>query len=155
MAATHQPAIGPPLHAKVTTGPASRRFGYTVAIVVNVVLYVLVNDRPGWQALSFLTDDFTLVLPLVNASLVAGIVANAVFILLDPVWLRALGDIVTTSVGLAAMVRLWQVFPFDFTQTFVDLEVVARVVLVVGIAGSVIGIVVAVGRLVRSLARAG
>jgi hypothetical protein len=94
------------------------------------------------------------VLPLVNASIIAGIAANAVFILLDPVWLRALGDIVTTSVGLAAMVRLWQVFPFDFTQTFVNLEVVARVVLVVGIAGSVIGIVVAVGRLVRSLARA-
>jgi hypothetical protein len=156
MVATHQPVTGPPLHArtKAPAGPASRRFGYTVAIVVNVILFVLVNDRPGWQSLSFLTEDFSLVLPLVNASLVAGIVANAVFVLLDPAWLRAVGDIVTTSAGLAAMVRLWQVFPFDFSETFVDLEVVARVVLAVGIAGSVIGIIAAVGRLVRSLGRA-
>lgn len=154
MAATHQPLSGQPLHAKATAGPASRRFGYTVAIVVNVVLFVLVNERPGWETLSFLTDDFTLVLPFVNASIVAGIIANTVYVVLDPVWLRAVGDIVTTSVGLVAMVRLWQVFPFDFTQTFVDLEVVARVVLVVGVVGSVIGIVAAAVRLVRSLTTA-
>ena len=69
----------------------------------------------------------------------------------DPAWLRAVGDIVTTGVGLAALVRLWQVFPVDFTVTAVDLDLVARWVLVLGIVGSVIGIVAAAARLVRAL----
>ena len=150
MATTDHPPPPAPLHEKPPPGPVSRRVGYTIAIVVNVILLVLVNDVPGWQAVPFLTVDFTQVLWLVNASLVAGIVANAVYVVHDPRWVRALGDVVTTGVGLAALVRLWQVFPVAFSEASVDLDLLARWVLAVGIAGSVIGIVAAAARLVRA-----
>ena len=151
MATTNNPVHSAPRHARPLPGQLSRRIGYTLAIVLDVVLLVLVNDAPGWQALPFLTEDFAAVLWLVNASIVAAVLANAVYVVHDPPWGRALGDVVTTSVGLAALVQLWQVFPFAFAQTSVDLDLVARWVLAIGIAGSVVGIVAGAARLVRAL----
>ena len=151
MATTDHPVHTAPRHARPLPGQLSRRVGYTLAIVLNVVLLVLVNDVPGWQALPFLTDDFAAVLWLVNATIVSGVLANAVYVVHDPPWVRALGDVVTTSIGLAALVQLWQVFPIAFAETTVDLDLIARWVLAVGIAGSVVGIVAGAARLVRAL----
>ena len=151
MATTDHPVHSAPRHARPLPGQLSRRVGYTVAMVLNVALLVLVNVVPGWQALPFLTDDFAAVLWLVNASIVVGVLANAVYVVHDPPWVRAVGDVVTTSVGLAALIRMWQVFPIDFAETWVDMDLVARWVLAVGIAGSVVGIVAGAARLVRAL----
>lgn len=126
-------------------GPGVRRFGYAVAAVVNAVLLYLVNASPGWEDVPFLTNATTLVLGAVNASIAAGLVANLVYLIADPPRLRALGDAVTTAVGLYAMVRIWQVFPVDVTDGWAT---VLRVLLVVGIAGSGIAIVSALVRLV-------
>ncbi|HZB66157.1 MAG TPA: hypothetical protein VE503_01955 [Ornithinibacter sp.] len=151
MATTDHPVHSAPRHARPLPGRLSRRVGYTLAIVLNVVLLVLVDDVPGWQALPFLTDDFAAVLWLVNATIVSGVLANAVYVIHDPPWVRALGDVVTTSIGLAALVQLWQVFPIAFAESTVDLDLIARWVLAVGIAGSVVGIVACAARLVRAL----
>lgn len=131
---------------KPRPGPGVRRFGYVVAAAVNAALLYLVNVRPGWDAAPFLTDATTSVLGAVNASIAVGLVANLVYLAADPVRLRALGDAVTTSVGLYAMVRVWQVFPFDVTDGWTT---VLRVLLAVGMAGSAIAVVAAVVRLVR------
>ncbi len=128
-------------------GAATRRFGYAVAVVVNVAILVVVNRWPGWDAVPFLTGDTEQVLGIVNASIIAGVVANVLFLVTDPPWFKALGDVVTTAVGLAAAVRVWQVFPFDFGSGSAW-ETVARVLLVIAIVGSVIGILVNTGRLV-------
>jgi hypothetical protein len=125
-------------------GPVARRFGYVVAAAVNAALLYLVNARPGWDAVPFLTDDTTLVLAAVNASITAGLVANLLYLVADPRRLRAVGDAVTTAVGLYAMVRLWQVFPFDVTDGWTT---VLRVLLGVGIVGSGVAIVSALARL--------
>ena len=127
----------------------ARRFGYSVGITVNLLLLYLVNRSPGWQVVPFLTDDMAQVIGLVNASLLAGVVANALYVVADPRWLRALGEAVTTSIGLAAMLRLWTVWPFDFGTTSVDWEQVTRVVLAFGIGGSAIAILVSLVSLVR------
>ena len=129
---------------KPRPAPGVRRFGYVVAATANALVLYLVNDRPGWDAVPFLTDDTTLVLGAVNASIAAGLVANLLYLLADPPRLRALGDAVTTAVGLYAMVRVWQVFPFDVTDGWTTL---LRVLLVVGIAGSGIALVSAFVRL--------
>jgi hypothetical protein len=122
----------------------ARRFGYAVASAVNALLLYLVNVRPGWDAVPFLTDDTTVVLGAVNASIAAGLVVNLVHLIADPRRLRALGDVVTTAVGLYALVRIWQVFPFDVTDGWTT---VLRVLLVVGVAGSGFAIVSALRRL--------
>ena len=116
-----------------------------MAAAVNAVLLYLVNSRPGWDTVPFLTDDTTLVLGAVNASITAGLVANLLYLVADPRRLRAFGEAVTTAVGLYAMVRVWQVFPFDVTDGWTT---VLRVLLVVGIVGSGVGIVSALVRLV-------
>lgn len=127
---------------------AARRVGYVIAVLVNLALLYLVNVWPGWEAVPFLTEDTTRVLTLVNASIVAGAVANVVYLVADPRWLRSFGEAFTTAVGIAAMVRLWQVFPFDFGDTGFDWAIVVRVLLVVGIVGAAIGLLTNLVRLV-------
>ena len=69
---------------------------------------------PGWDAVPFLTADFVTVLWLIDVSLVATIAVNLIYVVRDPRWLTAAGAVVTTAFGLAAAVRILQVFPFDF-----------------------------------------
>ncbi|MEU5264660.1 hypothetical protein [Amycolatopsis sp. NPDC021455] len=128
----------------------TRRAGYLVGVVANSVLLVLVNAWPGWEVLPFLTPAFPTVLGLVDLALVAGLVTGLVQLWQDPEWLVALDGVVTSCAGLAALVRLWQVFPFDFTGTTFDWALTVRIVLVVGLAGTAIGLLVQLGTLVRA-----
>jgi hypothetical protein len=118
--------------------------------VVNAGLLFVVNVRPGWQAVPFLTDDVRLVLGLVNASIVVGLLANALYVVSDPPWVKALGDVAQNVVGVAAMVRIWQVFPLDFGDSSFNWAVLARWFLAVGIGGSIIGILAGLVSLVRA-----
>jgi len=139
--ASKRPAVG------------DRRVGYVVAVLVNAAVLYAVNVWPGWQALPFLTEDMRLVLGLVNASMLVSIVANMVYFVADPRWLKALGDIVTTAVGIAALVRMWQIFPFDFSGSSFDWALVVRVAMGVAIGGSAIALVVAFVSFVKSVGR--
>ncbi len=131
-------------------GRASRRFGYAVAVVVNAAMLYAVNRWPGWQQVPFLTGETRKVIDLVNASIIVSLVANVVYLVRDPRWLKALGDLVTTSVGLVVLVRIWRVFPFDFGDGSIDWDLVARVLLAVGIFGSAVAIIVAIVSFVRA-----
>jgi hypothetical protein len=123
-------------------GVVARRVGYAIAVLVNLVVLYLFNVQPGWRSASFLTDDTPQVLVLLNLSLVAGIVANVVYILIDGPWVKAIGDLTTTTISLAVLIRLWQVFPFDFTAWTVNWGLIIRAVVAVALAGTVIGLVV-------------
>jgi hypothetical protein len=131
---------------------AARRFGYLVAVLVNAVLLYATNSWPGWEALPFLTEDMRLVIGLVNASIAVNLAANVVYLVRDPSWLKALGDMLTTTVGIVALLRIWQVFPFDFGGSSFDWTLVVRIVLGIAIVGSAIGIVAAFVSFVRSVA---
>ena len=139
--------------APVRTGTrrdTASRAGHAVAAVVNLVILYLLNVRPGWEALPFLTAETTRVLGVVNLSLWVTVVAELSYVLIRSVPWRAAGDAVTTGVGLAAIVRIWQVFPFDLGTFW---EVVARVLLAVAAIGSLIGVAAALSRLVSSVSR--
>lgn len=127
---------------------SARRAGYIAAAVVNAVLIWLVNVWPGWQVVPFLTDETPQILGLVNASFVLAIVLNVLYLLRDPRWLTTLGTMATTAVGVAVQAKALAVFPFDLSGAW---ETVARVVLVVGLAGTAIAFVVALVTLVRLL----
>jgi hypothetical protein len=124
--------------------------GYLVGAAVNAIVIYLINVEPTWSALPFLTSDTPRLLPLVNASLLVSLLANLVYAGADAPWIKALGDLLTTTVGLAALGRIWDVFPFSFDDTGFPWEQLTRVVLVVAIVGSAIGILVALVSLVRS-----
>jgi hypothetical protein len=141
--------------ASATTGrrPASvgaRRAGYAAAVAINGLLLFGINVAPGWSIVPFLTPDISAVLPWINASLVAGILANAVYLFRDTRRVKGLGDLITAVVGLVATVRLWQVFPFDFGAEPNAWSTVVRVLLIVAIAGTGIAVIVGVVTALRS-----
>lgn len=152
-ATSKRPAHKRSAHRRAPERPpvVARRVGYVVAVLVNAALLYAANGWPGWGAVPFLTGDTRLVMGLVNASIVVNLAANLVYLARDPSWLKALGDVVTTTVGIVALVRIWQVFPFDFASSSVDWELIVHIVLGVGIVGSAIGIVVAFGTLGKRL----
>lgn len=134
-----------------TGSSLARRTGYAIAAVVNAGLLYAANVWPGWQVLPFLSEDTPLVLALVNVSLIVGIIVNAVYLVLDQPAVKAAGDLVTLGIGLAALVRLWQVFPFDFGDSVFDWTLLLRIVFGVTIAGTVIGLIVQIVVLIRRL----
>lgn len=134
------------------TPSAAQLGGYAVAAIVNSVLLYLINGRPGWAAFPFLTEDTTRVLPLVNLSLAVGAVLAVAYLVYPARWLVASGDLVTTSVGLAVLARLWQVFPFDF-GTGSGWTVFARVGLLLAVAGCVVAVPVHLTRLAAAIRR--
>jgi hypothetical protein len=126
-----------------------------VSIAINGVLLYLLDAHPGWQSMSFLTPATAQVIGLVNLMLWAGIVANGVYFIADPPPLRAVGDLVTLTIGLVTTVRVWEVFPFAFHGSVAFVDLIARVVLIIAIVGACIGILYSLVTLIRSLARAG
>ena len=127
----------------------TRRTGYCFGIVFSTALLVVLNGWPGWQAIPFLTSATSQVLWLVNLSLAAGIAANLVYLAHDPPWLKSLGDLATTGIGLAAAIQIWQVFPFALSSGW---STAARALLIVAIAGSCVALVVQIVSLARWLA---
>ncbi len=134
---------------------AARRTGYAVSVGVNAVLLFAANVWPGWEVVPFLTPDTSLVIGLVNASIVVSLAANVFYLVRDDPWVKALGDLSTTTVGLVALIRIWQVFPFDFGDTSFDWALVFRVLLGVAIFGSAVGILAALVRFVRHVTSGG
>ncbi|PFG43744.1 hypothetical protein ATJ88_2451 [Isoptericola jiangsuensis] len=129
-------------------GVGARRAGYVVAAGVQVLVLVVLHVWPGWQAAPFLTEATVEVLPAVNASIVAGLVAQLVYVVADPPRLRAFGDVVVTAVGLVAIVTVWDVFPFTFPGQTFDWELLVRILLVLAAVGSVLAILAGLVRLV-------
>jgi hypothetical protein len=122
--------------------------GYVIAAAVNVVLLWLIHGWPGWHAVPFLTPETPQVLGAIDAALIAGIAVNAVQVAWDPRRLITVGSLVTTALGLAAMVRLLQVFPFAFGAGF-DWALLVRILLVLGIVGTAIALLVDLIALLR------
>ena len=127
---------------------------WTIVVALIVAAGVAIAALPLMTASfdRFARRDVELRARLVNASILVSAAVNLVYLVTDPRWLRALGDVVTTGVGIAALVRIRAVFPFTFTDTTLDWTLVANVLLVVGIVGSAIGIVAALVAFVRSVA---
>lgn len=133
----------------------SRRVGYAIAVVVDVLLLVGIHVYPGWQVVPFLTDDLTEVLPLIDASIVVSGLANLLYLVYDATWFKALTQVGVDLVSLFASLRLLQVFPFDFSGSTFPWDTVARWVLVIAVVGSAIAVVVEAVRFLVALVRGG
>ena len=130
---------------------ATRRIGYVIAAAINTALMYAINVWPGWQTVPFLTDATHRVLGLVTFSLAMSLIVNVIFLFADPPWVKAFGNLVTAGIGLAVLVRVFQVFPFDFTTSSFDWGLLIRVVMGVGIAGAALGVLVGFVSLMRRL----
>jgi hypothetical protein len=146
-----QPTSGPAR----SSGRTGRRVGYGIAAGINGLLLYLVNVSPGWEAVSFLTESFASVVGLLNASLAVGLAVNLLWIVADPPWLRSLGQVVQSGLGLAVVLTLLDIFPFDVTINDLDLAWLLRFVLIIIAIATGIGLLVQMGMLVRYTVRSG
>jgi len=138
-----------------TQSSTSRRFGYAVAVAVNAAILVVVNNILEWGWFPWLTDDFELVLPLVNLSLVATILANIAYMAYDAAWFKSICEIGQLSISIAVAIRTFRVFPFDFAAYTWDWEATTRLTIVVAIVAMFIAIIVHVVRLIMELVHLG
>lgn len=121
---------------------ALQRVGYSFAVLGNALGLWIVHHLLDWGWPDFLTASFSEVLPLLSASMIAGILVNAALMQTNRPAFRAFTELVTAGFGLAVTMRFWSVFPFDFTGYETDWSWVVRIVLVVGFVGSGISILV-------------
>ena len=139
----------PPTGAARRPSAAARRVGYLVGIVVSAALLFILNGQPGWQALPFLTSDTSQVIGLVNLSLAVSLAVNVVYLFYDPPWLKSLGDLIPSGIGLAVAIRIWQVFPFTFQGSAAWWSTAVRILLILVVAGSATSVVVQAVSLAR------
>lgn len=126
----------------------ARSAGYGLAVLLDLVLLVVVLYLLEWGVLPFLTGEFAEVVPWIALSLLVSAGANLVYVFDDRLPIRRIGDIATNLTGLVATYRLFAVFPFDFSAYGFDWGSLARLVLLVGMAGAMIGVIVAFTKLV-------
>lgn len=139
--ATHRPTVG------------IRRVGYAAAIVVNALILYVVHNLLAWDLLPFLTADLELVLPLITVSLVAGMVANGIWIAFDPPWFRSATQIGLSVISLVVTIRMLDVFPFTFADGGFPWETTVRVLLVLVVAAIVIGTLAEGAKLIQAIGR--
>jgi hypothetical protein len=129
---------------------AGRRFGYGVAITVNVAMLIVVQFILDWGWLPFLNDEFADLIPWISFGLVATILANLVYEFNDSAVVKSTGQILTNLVSIFVTYQVLLVFPFDFSGSTFDWEVVFRILLVIAMVGAGIGVLVEAVKLASS-----
>jgi hypothetical protein len=127
----------------------ARRFGYVVAVAVNLVMLGLIHTWPGWDVIPFLTARTTDVLPYVDASIVVSILVNTLYVVRDDRATKAAGDLVANLVSLLVLIRFWQVWPIDFDGVWAGWQPLTYVLLAVATFGTAVAALVQVATLVR------
>ncbi|MDD4923787.1 MAG: hypothetical protein PHF74_02985 [Dehalococcoidales bacterium] len=104
-----------------------RIIGYSFAIFWNIVLIIffsLFYEYIAWYSVGddgslvitpMLTSDFMLWMPVLITSLSICIVANIILIVYDRYWFREAVQILLELIGMAVVIYLVIIFPFDFS----------------------------------------
>ncbi len=146
----------------------ARITGCSFSIVWSTVLLVFFNFYNSyiayyhydgqWHRVSLLTEDFNLWLPVVSVALAATIAGNILMIIYDSSILYQIIRIILNLFGIAALISLLTLFPFDFTVFPGGLDVILNPVviafLVIIIVGVGIDTVVRLIKLIVSSAKA-
>jgi len=74
-----------------------------------------VNGVSRWSIYPILTQDLSLVFPILNTTLILSIIGHAVSIALDRYLVRQITIIVLNTLGMVTVLTFLRVFPFDFS----------------------------------------
>ncbi len=107
-----------------------------------------VNGVTTWTGHSFFTEDINLWLPILTTTLILTIIGHIILIILDRYTLREIVFIILNAFGLATVLTLLSVFPFDFSvipnTTAADIAYSGVIILLI-----IISIGISIGMLVR------
>jgi len=125
----------PPIpQSRFRSHPKSTRAGRVAASVATIVWsailivffnffsrYLAIYSREAvagitrWQIYPLLTADFSLVLPILNVTLILTIVGHSIILALDRYLARQIILIVLSVLGMITVITFIRVFPFDFS----------------------------------------
>lgn len=126
---------------------SARKFGYGVAVVVNLLMLVVVQNILEWGWLPFLTEEFAAVVPWISMSLVVSIVANLVYEFNDTRIVKSTGQILINLISVLITYQIFTVFPFDFSAYVFNWALVTRIFLILAMVGAGIGVLTEAMRL--------
>lgn len=126
-----------------------RRVGYIAALLINLLMLYVFHNLENWN-IPFITGEFEQVLPALDLAILTTVGANALLLLNDSPWFRALLQIFQGITGFWAVLTLFRVFPFNFTSDFVNS--LLRFALALAMLGIVVGLVVDLFRLITGRA---
>ncbi len=137
---------------------SGRIIGYSFAIMWSIIFLVLFNFYWSyiayynyydsvWHRYPLLTGNFSQWLPIVSAALIASVIGNILLIIYDGNLFRQITRIALDLFGLAAVVSLLVIFPFDFTVFPRDLTGILNPVIIAVLVLIIIGI--GIGTMVR------
>jgi hypothetical protein len=127
-----------------------RNVGYGIAILINLVLLYVVQHLMEWGIAPFLTEEFNDLVPLITASLSVSVAVYVIYLFDDRPTIKSVGQIVTNLVSLFVTVQVFAVFPFDFTGYDFDWSTLVRVILILGMVGTVFGTLAEVRKLIAA-----
>lgn len=83
--------------------------------MVNLILLYVFNNLLNWHVY-FITDALNEVLWIINLSLIAAIIGNALLLWYNPEWFRHLMKTILNIFAFVAVYFLYHVFPFNFNN---------------------------------------
>jgi hypothetical protein len=116
------------------------RFGYGVAIIINLAMLVVVQNIFEWGWLPFLTEKFAEVVPWISLSLIVSIGANLMYEFDDTPMVKSVGQILTNLISIFVTYLIFKVFPFDFSSYVFNWALIVRIVLILAMGGAGIGV---------------
>ncbi len=120
----------------------SRYSSYLATAVISGAMLFVVNKIADWN-LAFITDDWEKMVDIFNFSLIVTIIINIIFLLYDERRFYFLGRTILDIITIIVLYNLVTIFPLDFSAVNINwLNIVARLAFWLGMAGSVIGIIV-------------
>jgi uncharacterized membrane protein len=119
-----------------------------------------IDSVTQWNIYPLLTQEFGLVLPILNTTLILAIVGHIALIILDRYLLRQITVVVLSILGMVTVLTFLKVFPFDFgvipnTSLATILPTIAVVVLIVIAVGLGIGALVTFVKVIVNLYKRG
>ena len=106
------------------TGEIGSHISMIFVTVANLIFITFFHKYIAWYTiepdgsvtrLSMLTDDYFIWLPIPITASILVIVANTVMIIYDRYWFRQTAWIIFCIIGIAVVVSLVSIFPFDFS----------------------------------------
>jgi len=95
-------------------------------------------DSPDWLRYTVLTDDFNAWLPIVTTTLILSIIGHIMLIAVDRYFLRETTLLILNLFGVATVVTLLIIFPFDFSvvpdSTITEVLPIIVTIVLIGIA---------------------
>ncbi len=113
------------------------------SVVWNLVWLWIINNVQDWN-LSFLTGNFSVLLPVWNINIIIQLVTNAGIIFIDKRWLRYLMKAIMEAASFVTLIATFYLYPFVFANLtgWGLTDFIVQIGLVIGMVVTAISVIV-------------